>query len=226
MVGTWSTYFPYNVLFCFLAALGKAVVPDPVHCRGSRPLPGFSVWRVSSRYGPGCFLARGVLRVALGAAVCWASSLGFRIRPFLYGLFSENLHSQTHSLHLEQDTREGWPFQCHSNDFSSKAMDSTGEHFRGARGTLRSWEEVSLPQVLSAIHWPWRTYTRRNYSLGIEQYTRDPAEKDCVFNAVQTFPAVREKALHADFPLSSTGRAAGHQPRYCRGLVVSRSSST
>merc|ERR1712130_1075971 len=32
------------------------------------------------------------------------------------------------------------------------------------------------------------------YSLLIEQYIRDPAEKDKVFNAIETMPAVREKA--------------------------------
>merc|ERR1711988_1589523 len=35
------------------------------------------------------------------------------------------------------------------------------------------------------------------YSLLIEQYIRDPAEKDKVFNAIQTMPAVKEKAQWA-----------------------------
>merc|ERR1711959_316892 len=35
------------------------------------------------------------------------------------------------------------------------------------------------------------------YSLLIEQYIRDPAEKDHVFNAIQTMPAVEEKASRA-----------------------------
>jgi len=35
------------------------------------------------------------------------------------------------------------------------------------------------------------------YSLLIEQYIRDPAERECVFNALETMPAVREKALWA-----------------------------
>merc|ERR1719145_95280 len=35
------------------------------------------------------------------------------------------------------------------------------------------------------------------YSLLIEQYIKDPAEKDAVFNAIQTMPAVMEKAKWA-----------------------------
>merc|ERR1739846_64950 len=35
------------------------------------------------------------------------------------------------------------------------------------------------------------------YSLLIEQYIRDPAEKELVFNAIATMPAVREKAQWA-----------------------------
>jgi ribonucleoside-diphosphate reductase subunit M2 len=38
------------------------------------------------------------------------------------------------------------------------------------------------------------------YSLLIEQYIRDPVERDSVFNAIHTMPAVREKA---------TGRSSG-----------------
>merc|ERR1719401_3343913 len=35
------------------------------------------------------------------------------------------------------------------------------------------------------------------YSLLIEQYVRDPEEKDRIFNAIQTMPAVEEKARWA-----------------------------
>mmetsp|Transcript_119430 Transcript_119430/g.230422 ORF Transcript_119430/g.230422 Transcript_119430/m.230422 type:complete len:348 (+) Transcript_119430:87-1130(+) len=35
------------------------------------------------------------------------------------------------------------------------------------------------------------------YSLLIEQYIRDPAEQEAIFNAIQTMPAVREKAAWA-----------------------------
>ena len=35
------------------------------------------------------------------------------------------------------------------------------------------------------------------YSMLIEQYVRDPAEKDVIFDAIHTMPAVREKAQWA-----------------------------
>ena len=100
--------FSYDGLFCFLAALGKAVVPDAVNCRCSRPLPGFSVWRASLRYGPFRFME---------------SSESYRERLFM-GI-------------------------------------GRGTVSRSAFLPSLLGRECSLPLVLCAIHWPWRTYTRR-----------------------------------------------------------------
>ena len=80
-------------------------------------------------------------------------------------------------------------------------------------------------------------------SLPVRQYIRDPSEWEGLFNAI--LPAVHEKAMSAILAasqensfaervvalaavkgvFSSTGRAAGHQPRDCRGRAVSRCSS-
>ena len=48
------------------------------------------------------------------------------------------------------------------------------------------------------------------YSLLIDRYIQDPVEKDCVFNAVVTMPAVEEKAKWAVQWMSPLTKCNGH----------------
>jgi len=59
--------------------------------------------------------------------------------------------------------------------------------------------EVQLPEARAfyGFQMAMENIHSETYSLLIEQYIRDPAEKDQVFNAIQTMPAVREKARWA-----------------------------
>jgi len=59
--------------------------------------------------------------------------------------------------------------------------------------------EVQLPEARAfyGFQMAMENIHSETYSLLIEQYIRDPAEKDQVFNAIQTMPAVEEKARWA-----------------------------
>merc|ERR1712100_103851 len=56
--------------------------------------------------------------------------------------------------------------------------------------------EVQLPEARAfyGFQIAMENIHSETYSLLIEQYIRDPAERDMVFNAIQTMPAVEEKA--------------------------------
>jgi len=59
--------------------------------------------------------------------------------------------------------------------------------------------EVQLPEARAfyGFQIAMENIHSETYSLLIEQYIRDPAEKDEVFNAIETMPAVKEKAAWA-----------------------------
>jgi ribonucleoside-diphosphate reductase subunit M2 len=59
--------------------------------------------------------------------------------------------------------------------------------------------EVQIPEARAfyGFQMAMENIHSETYSLLIEQYVKDPVEKDKVFNAVQTMPAVREKAQWA-----------------------------
>jgi len=59
--------------------------------------------------------------------------------------------------------------------------------------------EIQIPEARAfyGFQMAMENIHSETYSLLIEQYIRDPAEKDNVFNAIETMPAVREKALWA-----------------------------
>jgi len=59
--------------------------------------------------------------------------------------------------------------------------------------------EVQLPEARAfyGFQIAMENIHSETYSLLIEQYIRDPAEKDSVFNAIHTMPAVQEKAAWA-----------------------------
>merc|ERR1719373_1314533 len=56
--------------------------------------------------------------------------------------------------------------------------------------------EVQLPEARAfyGFQIAMENIHSETYSLLIEQYIRDPAEKEALFNAIQTMPAVRQKA--------------------------------
>merc|ERR1712226_1124114 len=59
--------------------------------------------------------------------------------------------------------------------------------------------EVQLPEARAfyGFQIAMENIHSETYSLLIEQYVRDPAEKDRVFHAIRTMPAVEEKASWA-----------------------------
>merc|ERR1719422_585818 len=59
--------------------------------------------------------------------------------------------------------------------------------------------EIQLPEARAfyGFQIAMENIHSETYSLLIEQYIRDPAEKDEVFNAIHTMPAVQEKAQWA-----------------------------
>merc|ERR1719229_1379898 len=60
--------------------------------------------------------------------------------------------------------------------------------------------EVQIPEARAfyGFQMAMENIHSETYSLLIEQYIKDPAEKDEVFNAIQTMPAVMEKAKWAE----------------------------
>merc|ERR1712087_76381 len=59
--------------------------------------------------------------------------------------------------------------------------------------------EVQLPEARAfyGFQMAMENIHSETYSLLIEQYVRDPAEQEHVFNAIATMPAVKEKAQWA-----------------------------
>merc|ERR1712032_1476154 len=59
--------------------------------------------------------------------------------------------------------------------------------------------QVQLPEARAfyGFQMAMENIHSETYSLLIEQYIRDPAEKDTVFNAIHTMPAIQEKAKWA-----------------------------
>merc|ERR1712050_436628 len=59
--------------------------------------------------------------------------------------------------------------------------------------------EVQIPEARAfyGFQMAMENIHSETYSLLIEQYIRDPAEKEKIFNAIETMPAVREKAQWA-----------------------------
>merc|ERR1711918_135346 len=59
--------------------------------------------------------------------------------------------------------------------------------------------EVQIPEARAfyGFQMAMENIHSETYSLLIEQYVKDPVEKDAVFNAIQTMPAVMEKAKWA-----------------------------
>merc|ERR1719350_1428260 len=59
--------------------------------------------------------------------------------------------------------------------------------------------EIQLPEARAfySFQMAMENIHSETYSLLIEQYVRDPKEKDAVFNAINTMPAVQEKAQWA-----------------------------
>ena len=60
-------------------------------------------------------------------------------------------------------------------------------------------DEVQLPEARAfyGFQMAMENIHSETYSLLIEQYIRDPAEKDATFNAIETMPAVGDKAKWA-----------------------------
>merc|ERR1712203_87341 len=59
--------------------------------------------------------------------------------------------------------------------------------------------EVQIPEARAfyGFQMAMENIHSETYSLLIEQYIREPAEKEIIFNAIETMPAVREKAQWA-----------------------------
>merc|ERR1711979_113524 len=59
--------------------------------------------------------------------------------------------------------------------------------------------EIQIPEARAfyAFQMAMENIHSETYSLLIEQYIRDPAEKEAVFNAINTMPPVQEKAAWA-----------------------------
>merc|ERR1711988_796550 len=59
--------------------------------------------------------------------------------------------------------------------------------------------EIQIPEARAfyGFQMAMENIHSETYSLLIEQYVKDPAEKDQVFNAISTMPAVQEKAKWA-----------------------------
>merc|ERR1711953_1103873 len=59
--------------------------------------------------------------------------------------------------------------------------------------------EIQLPEARAfyGFQIAMENIHSETYSLLIEQYVREPAEKELIFNAIETMPAVRDKAQWA-----------------------------
>jgi len=104
-------------------------------------------------------------------------------------------------IDLSQDTKDWESLNDHERHFIKHVL----AFFAASDGIVlenlaaQFSTEVQIPEARAfyGFQIAMENIHSETYSLLIEQYIRDPAEKDKVFNAIQTMPAVKEKAQWA-----------------------------
>merc|ERR1719237_2051646 len=112
----------------------------------------------------------------------------------------ENIHSETYSLliDLSQDSRDWEALGASEQHFIKHVLAffaaSDGMVIENLASQFSTEVQIPEARAFYGFQIAMENIHSETYSLLIEQYIRDPAEKDRVFDAIHTMPAVEEKA--------------------------------